>query len=139
MTELQETLIQRLRDAGLRPTRQRVALGALLFAEGDKHVSAESLYESVKTLGLKVSLATIYNTLQQFKEAGMLRHVVVEPGKSYFDTNTSDHHHFFDEKTESLIDISELDVDSLNLPEPPLGKQVARVDIVVRLKDENVE
>lgn len=136
MTGLHETLISKLREAGLRPTRQRVALGAILFANGDKHVSAESLHESVRSQDLKVSLATIYNTLQQFKDAGLLRQVVVEPGKSYFDTNTSDHHHFFDEKSETLIDISETDVEVLNLPKPPSGKQVSRVDIVVRLQDD---
>jgi Fur family iron response transcriptional regulator len=87
--------IERLRSAGLRPTRQRLALVRLLFDHGDRHVSAEALHAEAQRAGVRVSLATIYNTLNQFTEAGLLREVVVEAGRSYFDTNTGDHHHFF--------------------------------------------
>ena len=86
---------KRVRDAGLRPTRQRVALGNLLFAKGDRHLSAEELHEEALAAGVPVSLATVYNALHQFTEAGLLRILAVEGSKTYFDTNTSDHHHFF--------------------------------------------
>ncbi len=94
-----------LRDAGLRPTRQRVALGWMLFGRGDRHVSAEALHEEALKARVPVSLATVYNTLHQFKEAGLLRQVAMEGAKTYFDTNTSDHHHFFIEGEERMIDI----------------------------------
>ena len=124
---------QRVRDAGLRPTRQRVALATLLFAKGDRHLSAEQLHEEAEAAGFPVSLATVYNALHQFTEAGLLRILAVEGAKTYFDTNTSDHHHFFIEGENILMDIAEGPVTVLNLPEPPAGMEVANVDIVVRL------
>lgn len=126
-------VLDKLRNAGLRPTRQRLALARLLFDAGDQHVTAENLYALSKSADAKVSLATVYNTLHQFKEAGLLREVVVEPGRSYFDTNIDNHHHFFDEDTGDLIDIPSQDVALARLPEPPNGKKVERVDVVVRL------
>ena len=95
----------RLRQAGLRPTRQRVELAGLLFRDHDRHVTAESLHDEVTEAGVKVSLATVYNTLHQFTEAGLLRQVIVDAARSYFDTNTGDHQHFFLEKEGLLIDI----------------------------------
>lgn len=127
-------LEERLRSAGLRPTRQRVALADLLFAAGDRHVSAEGLHEEAQGAGFPVSLATVYNTLHQFTEAGMLRIVQVEGAKTYFDTNVSDHHHFFIEDENLVFDIPSGPVEVQNLPEPPEGTEIANVDIVVRLR-----
>lgn len=123
-----------MREAGLRPTRQRVALAALLFAAGDRHISAEELHEEALSAGVQVSLATVYNTLHQFTEAGMLRILPIEGSKTYFDTNTSDHHHFFLEGENRLVDIPEGPVTVTNLPSPPDDMEIAHVDIVVRLR-----
>ena len=125
---------RRVRDAGLRPTRQRVALGNLLFAKGDRHLSAEELHEEALAAGVPVSLATVYNALHQFTEAGLLRILAVEGSKTYFDTNTSDHHHFFVEGENRIFDIAAGPVEVVNLPEPPEGMEIANVDIVVRLR-----
>ena len=126
-------VLETLREAGLRPTRQRLALAKLLLDGGDKHVTAEQLFAWAKRADAKVSLATVYNTLHQFKEAGLLSEVVVEPGRSYFDTNMHDHHHFYDVDTGELIDIPLDHVTVSNLPPPPPGKAVQRVDVVVRV------
>ncbi len=125
--------IERLRSAGLRPTRQRLALVRLLFEEGDRHVSAEALHAEAQRAGVRVSLATIYNTLNQFTEAGLLREVVVESGRSYFDTNTGDHHHFFFEGSGELQDIPGDQVELKALPAAPAGTAVRRVDVIVRV------
>jgi Fur family iron response transcriptional regulator len=128
---------QRVRGAGLRPTRQRVALAALLFAKGDRHLTAEQLHEEAVVAGVPVSLATVYNTLHQFTEAGLLRILAIEGSKTYFDTNTSDHHHFFIEGENSVFDIPNAPVRVTNLPVPPEGMEIANVDIVVRLRRKN--
>jgi Fur family iron response transcriptional regulator len=125
---------ERLRRAGLRPTRQRIALGGLLFAKGDRHLTAEDLHEEAQGAGVKVSLATVYNTLHQFTDAGMLRVLAVETSKTYFDTNISDHHHFFVEGENEVLDIDAGDVTVDNLPEPPEGMEIAHVDVVIRLR-----
>ena len=124
----------KVREAGLRPTRQRVALAELLFAKGDRHLSAEELHEEAATAGVAVSLATVYNTLHQFTGAGMLRILSVEGQRTYFDTNTSDHYHFFIEGENRVVDIEGGSVSVHNLPEPPEGMEIANVDIVVRLR-----
>lgn len=124
----------RLRAAGLRPTRQRVLLAELLFRQGHRHVTAELLHQEAKTSGQKVSLATVYNTLHQFTQAGLLQQVVVEPSRSYFDTNTGPHQHFFDEDEAQLIDIAGDEIAVSGLPAPPRGTTVARVDVVVRIR-----
>lgn len=124
----------RVRSAGLRPTRQRIALADLLFARGDRHLSAEELHEEALQAGVRVSLATVYNTLHQFTEAGLLRILAVEGARTYFDTNTSDHHHFFIEGENRVMDIDTGKVTIHNLPEPPEGMEIANVDIVVRLR-----
>lgn len=124
----------RVRGAGLRPTRQRIALASLLFAKGDRHLTAEELHEEAQGAGFPVSLATVYNTLHQFTDAGMLRILAVEGARTYFDTNTSDHHHFYVEGENKVLDISGGPVSVLNLPEPPAGFEIANVDIVVRLR-----
>jgi Fur family transcriptional regulator, iron response regulator len=126
--------IARLRGVGLRPTRQRVELASLLFKGQDQHVTAESLHEEVSGLGLKISLATVYNTLHQFTHAGLLRQVVVDAARGYFDTNTGDHQHFFLEDEGTLIDIPGEDITVAGVPQPPAGMTVDRVDVVVRVK-----
>jgi Fur family transcriptional regulator, iron response regulator len=127
-------LRDKLRRVGLRPTRQRVSLGWLLFGKGDRHVSAEMLYEEAMRARVPVSLATVYNTLHQFTEAGLLRQLAVDGSKAYFDTNASDHHHFFVEKDDVLIDVPNEGISVADLPEPPEGYEVARVDVVVRMR-----
>ena len=123
----------RLRQADLRPTRQRMSLAELLFGRGNRHLSAENLHEEAMVHRVPVSLATVYNTLHQFTEAGLLREVAVDGSKTYFDTNTSEHHHFFVEDDDEVIDIP-VGVDVTRLPEPPPGYVISRVDVVVRLK-----
>jgi Fur family iron response transcriptional regulator len=130
------TALGRLRAAGLRPTRQRVALARLLLEGGDRHLTAEQLHSEALACGIGVSLATVYNTLHQFTDAGLLREVVVEPGRSYFDTNTDDHHHFFCEATGMLQDIPGCDLSLSGLPQPPAGTEIGRVDIIVRVRPE---
>lgn len=125
---------QQVRDAGLRPTRQRIALAELLFAQGDRHLSAEELHEEAASAGVPVSLATVYNTLHQFTEAGMLRILSVEGSRTYFDTNTSDHHHYFVEGENRVFDIEACPITVSNLPEPPEGMEIVNVDVVVRLR-----
>jgi Fur family iron response transcriptional regulator len=123
-----------LRDAGLRPTRQRVALARVLFSEGPRHVTAESLHAEVKATRIPVSLATVYNALNQFRDAGLLREVVVAPGRSYFDTNTGHHHHFFVETDNELHDFPSDEVTIAGLPPAPTGTKVSRVDVIVRVR-----
>jgi Fur family transcriptional regulator, iron response regulator len=130
------TVLESLRAAGLRPTRQRVALARLLLENGDRHVTAEQLHGEASTAAIPVSLATVYNTLHQFTEAGLLREVVVEPGRSYFDTNTSDHHHFFCETTAKLQDIPGQDIMVSRHPLPPPGTRISRVDVIIRVRPE---
>lgn len=122
-----------LRKAGLRPTRQRMTLGRLLFEGGDRHVTAEQLHAEVANLGEHVSLATVYNTLHQFKRAGLLRELAIEGSKAYFDTNTSNHNHFLLEPHGELMDIAGDAISVEGLPEPPEGMKITHVDVVVRL------
>ena len=128
-------LRDKLRRVGLRPTRQRVSLGWLLFGKGDRHITAEMLFDEALRARVPVSLATVYNTLHQFTEAGLLRQLAVDGSKSYFDTNPTDHHHYFVEgENEQLMDVPATGITVLDLPEPPEGFEVARIDVVVRLK-----
>lgn len=123
-----------LRKVGLRPTRQRMSLGWILFGKGDRHLTAEMLYEEATRAKVPVSLATIYNTLHQFTEVGLLRQVGVDGSKAYFDTNVSSHHHFFVEDGNELVDIPDTDVVVGKAPMPPAGYEIARIDVVVRLR-----
>ena len=127
-------VLDRLKVAGLRPTRQRLALAKLLFEGKDRHVTAEQLHSEAHAANIRVSLATVYNTLHQFTEAALLREVVVEPGRSYFDTNTAEHHHFFHEDDSELTDIPVTSLSVANLPETPEGTEVKRVDVIIRLR-----
>ena len=130
-------LPERLRTVGLRPTRQRVALARLLFDGGDRHVTAEQLHGEALAAAIRVSLATVYNTLHQFIHCGILREVVVEPGRSYFDTNTQDHHHFYCESTGLLQDIPGEMLVVGQLPQPPDGAEIRRVDVIIRICRDN--
>lgn len=125
--------LELLRAAKLRPTRQRLALTRLLFDKGDRHVTAEQLHGEAQMASVRVSLATVYNTLHQFVGAGLLREVVVDPGRSYFDTNVGNHHHFYFEDTGRLQDIPGDRVDVAELPPPPAGTQIRRVDVIIRV------
>jgi Fur family iron response transcriptional regulator len=126
-------VLDRLRASGLRPTRQRLALAKLLFDGCDRHVTAETLHSEAAGANIRVSLATVYNTLHQFTEAGLLREIVVDAGRSYFDTNTTDHHHFFHERTGQLADIPGAEVVVAQLPPAPPGTTIRRVDVIVRI------
>src|SRR6202030_2803183 len=123
-----------LREVGVRPTRQRMALGWLLFAKGDRHLTAEMLYEEANRAKIAVSLATVYNTLHQFTDAGLLREVTVNGSKTYFATNVSEHHHFFIENEHNLVDIPDAKSIVGELPQVPDGYEISRVDVVVRLR-----
>jgi Fur family iron response transcriptional regulator len=131
--EPHKSVYEILLGAGLRPTRQRLALGELLFRCGDRHVTAERLYDEALAAKLSVSLATVYNTLHQFTDAGLLREIAVDGARVYFDTKVSDHHHFLIEDDGELYDIPGA-LTVANLPAPPQGLRIDRVDVVVRLR-----
>ena len=129
--------LEQLSSVGLRPTSQRMILAKLLFDGTRRHVTAEMLRYEVLKSQKKVSLATIYNTLHLFTKLGLLREIIVDSDCSYFDTNTTNHHHFYREDTRELIDIDESDIQIGHLPKPPEGSQITRVDMVVRIKKLN--
>ena len=124
----------RLRACGLRPTRQRLALAAILFDGQDRHVSAEWLYDVARQSGADVSLATVYNTLHQFTSVGLLREITVDSTRTYFDTNTGDHHHMFLEHEDRVIDVPSSSVSVNRLPEIPEGMELVSVDVLVRVR-----
>ena len=128
-----------LTEAGVRPTRQRVTLAALLMGDGHhRHVTAESLFAAVEHRGEKVSLATVYNTLRAFCDAGLIQEVTVDGSKSYFDTNTHDHPHFFWEEDGKLTDAPAEALEIARLPDAPEGAEIASVDVVIRLRRKSV-
>ena len=133
MTEENQHLVDRLRNVGLRPTQQRQSLGKLLFSKGNRHITAERLHEEAMQAGVAVSLATVYNTLHQFTDSGLLREVTVEGAKTYFDTNITPHFHFYHEKTGELIDMPADHVLLENLPNAPEGTKITQVDVTVRI------
>ena len=124
---------EKLRGAGLRPTQQRLNLAELLFSGEDRHVSAEALHAEALSAKMGVSLATVYNTLNQFTAAGLLREVAIEGSKSYFDTNISNHIHFFLENEEKLMDIDANSLNLTGLPQAPEGHEISRIDVIIRL------
>jgi Fur family transcriptional regulator, iron response regulator len=126
--------IEKLRGVGLKPTRQRIALAQILFGSGHRHITAEELHSEAAAARIPVSLATIYNTLNQFTRAGLLREVAIEGDRTYFDTNTSDHFHYYMEAEGRLFDIDMAELSVKGLPEPPPGTKIARIDIIVRLE-----
>jgi Fur family iron response transcriptional regulator len=125
----------KLRQKGLRPTRQRMALARLLFESGDRHVTAERLHDDAMGDGTRVSLATVYNTLNQFTDAGLLQQVVVDTTRSCFDTNVAEHYHFLNEDSGELFDIPPGSIGLDNLPSAPAGTKVTKIDVVVRLRN----
>src|SRR5258708_39399758 len=127
----------RLRAAGLRPTRQRIALARLLFEPGHRHMTAESLHAEVRAADMGISLATVYNALNQFRDAGLLREVVVVAGKSYFDTNTGHHHHFYVEPDGELVYFPSEELTVASLPNPPRATKLSRIDTNARLHPRN--
>lgn len=122
-----------MQAAGLRPTKQRAALGWLLFGKGERHLTAEMLYEEAVQAKVPVSLATVYNTVNHLSDLGLLRRIGVDGAKTYYDTNTSDHHHFYCESTRELLDISNAELSLAAMPEVPEGYEIVRVDMIVRL------
>lgn len=137
MTRPYSNALRCLQNVGLRPTRQRLALAKLLFDGDDRHVTAEVLHHEVMEAGAKVSLATVYNTLHQFTEAGILKEVIVDSNRTYFDTNMSEHHHIFFTDEEALADISAEELVISSLPDAPSGKKISGVSVVVHMEDEN--
>lgn len=127
-------VIRLLTHAGVKLTRQRIALGRLLFGPPSQHVTVETLHRNAAAAGTPLSLATIYTALNQFCEAGLLRRVRTNGERIHFDTNTADHHHFLVEAEGRLIDIPAGEVRFSKLPEPPSGHAVARIDVVIRLR-----
>ena len=126
---------QWLATGGLRPTRQRMALAKLLVGDGqNRHVTAESLFDTAHYSGVKVSLATVYNTLRSFTGAGLMAEITVDGTRSYFDTDASDHAHFFWEGEGRLCDAPHGSVSFERLPEPPEGAEISKVDVVIRLR-----
>ncbi len=128
-------IAEKLRGVGLRPTRQRLALAKILFSNGDRHVSAEDLRQEARAAKVLVSVATVYNTLNQFTSAGLLREVAIEGDRSFFDTNTSNHFHFYHEKEGRLFDIGAENLEIKGLPTAPEGTEIDRIDVIVRLKN----
>ena len=124
-----------LSDAGLRPTRQRLSLAGLLVGDGrNRHVTAEGLHEASRSANETVSLATVYNTLRAFCDAGLLREVTVDGSKSYFDTRIDDHPHFYWEDSQTLSDAPAHELDIARLPAAPEGAEITSVDVVIRLR-----
>jgi Fur family iron response transcriptional regulator len=123
-----------LQSVGLRPTRQRMALGWLLFGKGARHLTAEMLYEEATLAKVPVSLATVYNTLNQLTDSGLLRQVSVDGTKTYFDTNVTAHHHYYLENNHELVDIPDPHLVLQTMPDIPEGYEISRIDMVVRLR-----
>ncbi len=137
LSSRQSCLMAVLRMAKLRPTKQRIALAELLFSGSHRHVSAEALHLEAKNANIGVSLATIYNSLHQFSKAGLVREISVDASKSYYDTNTSDHHHFYFEEDNIVTDIPNGSIAINKLPDAPEGMEIANVDVVIRVKKIN--
>ena len=131
--------VNKLRSSGLRPTKQRVMISKLLFGQKDTfHFTIENLSKLIrKNLNKKISLATIYNTINAFKKKGYLKEIPLEGNKTYFDTNTSSHHHFYDEDTEKLIDINSKKIYVSNIPVSPSGKSIKDVEVMVKIASDN--
>ena len=127
-----------LEEANLRPTRQRLCLAEVLVGDGqDKHVTAETLFAKVKQTGYTVSLATVYNTIHAFKKKGYLKEISISSDKSYYDTNVTNHHHFFDENKKELIDLDDKDVGKINIKKVLPGKKINSIEVLVKIANNN--
>ena len=131
--------IEKLRELGLRPTKQRVKICEALFnREKTFHFTINDLVKMIsQEMNEKISLATVYNTVHAFEKKGYLKQISINSDKSYFDTNTSVHHHFFDEDTNELIDCDENDIDSINVKKNITGKKISSVEVLVRVASDN--
>lgn len=132
-SEAAKACVGRLRDVGLRPTRQRVMLAELLFAKGDRHVTAETLFSEAVDASIQLSMATVYNTLNQFTQAGLLRRIGPDGSRSFFDTNTTVHPHFYLHDEDILIDVPETLVLE-QMPEALPGHEISRLDIIIHIR-----
>ena len=132
-------MIQRLRGVGLRPTTQRLAIAKIMFESKEQHYTAESLHQKARDEGYCIAIATVYNTLNQFTAAGLVRELVVESGKSYFDTRLENHCHFYCETTGQLIDIPQCGSTMVTLPDVPEGRNVRCVDVIIRLSPDSIK
>lgn len=130
---LQE-ISDRLKKVGLRPTRQRLNIGRLLFGATHRHITADDLFQEIQTTGEQLSLATIYNTLHHFSEVGLLRRICTGSERVYFDTDTGDHHHFYVQDEDRIVDAPAGDTIINRLPEAPEGYEITKVDVVIHLK-----
>ena len=138
MTNLEEIYIKKLRNSGLRPTKQRIRISEVLFdREKTFHFSINELMKIIQTkINQKISLATVYNTVHAFKKKGYLKEIRIGNDMSYFDTNTHSHHHFYDGQTKELIDINSNDVEIKKTPTPPSGKKILDVEITFKISKE---
>lgn len=127
-------MIAFLRRWGIRPTRQRLSFASILFSKGNRHITVEALQAEARAARVQASYATMYNVLKRFTEAGLLRSLAVEGQPMVFDTNVSPHHHFFFEDSAKIVDVAFRDVAIVGLPQPPEGYEIARVDVVIRLR-----
>ncbi|SEW29832.1 Fur family transcriptional regulator, iron response regulator [Cognatiyoonia koreensis] len=136
MSDIQtERSTEWLAGASLRPTRQRLTLARLLVGDGqNRHVTAESLFDAASQSDEKVSLATVYNTLRAFCDAGLMREITVDGAKSYFDTRIDDHPHFYWEDSAALTDAPASELEISRIPDAPEGAEIASVDVVIRLR-----
>ncbi len=125
-----------LSKVGLRPSRQRIAMCGLLFAGEHRHIAADELHEEAKAHGIAMSLATVYNVLKQFDDVGLIRRIAVPGDRHYYDTNVGDHHHYFIAEEGRVVDMPVGDLLITNMPEPPQGRKISKIDIVVHLEPE---
>jgi len=129
----------KLRESGLRPTRQRLKICEVLFStEKTFHFTVNDLTKIIEEkLSERISLATVYNTVQAFKKKGYLKEISINSDKSYFDTNTTDHQHFFDEDKSELIDCGDDEIDSINIKNNITGKKIKSVEVLIRVASDN--
>jgi len=134
-----KTYTEKLRHSGLRPTRQRLKICEVLFStEKTFHFTVSDLTKIIgEKLNEKISLATVYNTIHAFKKKGYLKEISINTDKSYFDTNITDHQHFFDEDTNELIDCGEDEIDSVNVKKNITGKKIKSIDVLIRVASDN--
>ena len=135
----QNIYTKKLRESGLRPTRQRLKICEVLFSsENTFHFTVKDLTKIIEDkLSKKISLATVYNTIHAFKKKGYLKEISINSDKSYFDTNVTEHHHFFDEDTNELIDCSSDDIDSINIKKNITGKKIKSVEVLIKVATDN--
>jgi Fur family transcriptional regulator, iron response regulator len=130
------TIVSKLQSAGLRATPKRIAIGGLLLDGVDRHVTADDVAAMARKAGVRVSLATVYNTLNQFVAAGLMKRIILDTDRTYFDTNVSEHHHLFFEDAGRLHDVPGDSIRVEGLPPLPKGAKVRSIDVIVRMEGE---